>query len=422
MNPEKNLCDELAGCPYLTAETAPVALTFKRSCEDFRVEEIPAYEPSGQGDHVYFDIEKKNVTTHEAVARIAKALGVARAKIGYAGLKDAVGVTRQRLSLEHGREEDIRALKWDDLQVLDVMRHRNKIKTGHLAGNRFLLKLRGIAPARFADLESLCEKLTRTGVPNYYGLQRFGARGDTWKIGKALIEENWPEAAACLAGRPQAGDFGPVLKAREYFDAGDYKKSLDSWPRGHAYASQLCQHLIRTQGDFRRSIFSIDRKMLRFFVSAYQSYLFNAVLAARIESLDRMLEGDWAHKHETHGQFLVEQADVESPRAERFEISATGPLFGKKMRETTGAAAALEKQVLDGLGADSRVFSKPGPLVCDGGRRPLRFKPEGLKVTRASDSEGEYAALEVVLPAGCYVTMLLREIAKDELTDASRAV
>ena len=127
--------------PYLTADVPAVPGTLKRSYEDFVVEEVPLYEPEGEGDHVFFTIEKAGLTTHKAVADIARALGVRPRDIGLAGLKDAHAVTRQTLSVEHVDPERILALELPRIRVLSARRHRRKLRVGHLAGNRFTIRL-----------------------------------------------------------------------------------------------------------------------------------------------------------------------------------------------------------------------------------------------------------------------------------------
>ena len=118
--------------PFLTGDVAPVEAAIRVNLADFEVDEIPAYLPSGEGDHVYLRIEKSGLATARAVREIARALGAAPRDIGFAGHKDAGGVTRQTLSLEHVDEERVRALDLPRIRVLEVGRHRNKIKLGHL--------------------------------------------------------------------------------------------------------------------------------------------------------------------------------------------------------------------------------------------------------------------------------------------------
>src|SRR5690242_15079779 len=112
-------------------------LTFVPSPETFVVEEIPAYEPSGEGEHTYVWIEKRGLTTMDAVKRLARALDTDARDIGYAGLKDRNAVTRQWISVPRVEPERVLAIAEPDLRVLAAKRHGNKLRTGHLRGNRF---------------------------------------------------------------------------------------------------------------------------------------------------------------------------------------------------------------------------------------------------------------------------------------------
>jgi tRNA pseudouridine13 synthase len=165
--------------PYLTADIAPVSAGIKRHDEDFVVEEIPLYDPCGSGDHVYALIEKMGMTTRRAVLEIARAVGVSSTAIGVAGQKDAHGITRQVLSIEGVEPSRVQALDLLHLRVLDVARHRAKLRPGALRGNRFRVRLREVSAARVGEVRHVLEVLARRGVPNYFGPQRFGMRGDT---------------------------------------------------------------------------------------------------------------------------------------------------------------------------------------------------------------------------------------------------
>ena len=136
-----------ADLPYLTAEIPGVGGVIKRYDEDFLVEEIPRYEASGAGTHTYFTIEKRGLTTPAAIRLVATALGRRPQDIGYAGLKDAHGITQQMLSIEHVDPAAIANLDLAGIRVLSIDRHRNKIKLGHLRGNRFEIKIRNVEPS-----------------------------------------------------------------------------------------------------------------------------------------------------------------------------------------------------------------------------------------------------------------------------------
>src|SRR6266480_1679967 len=126
--------------PYLTRDFPGVGGTLKQRPEDFFVQEIPIYEPTGQGEHVFFEIQKRDVSTFDAINRIAAALGISTRDIGYAGLKDARALTRQILSAWGTTPERVMALALPDISVLWAQPHSAKLRLGHLAANRFAIK------------------------------------------------------------------------------------------------------------------------------------------------------------------------------------------------------------------------------------------------------------------------------------------
>ena len=141
--------------PYLTADIHGTGGVIKESPDDFIVSEIPAYQPSGSGEHLYLTIEKRGISTLEAIRRIAGRLKLSDRDVGYAGMKDAVGVTRQTISLQGTKPEVALSLQLDGITVCSVIRHTNKLKPGHLKGNRFQITIRGVAPGAFAGLRRI---------------------------------------------------------------------------------------------------------------------------------------------------------------------------------------------------------------------------------------------------------------------------
>lgn len=404
-----------AALPFLTRDIPPVPGEIKRSYEDFVVEEAPLYEPAGHGDHVFFRIEKVGLSTHRAVGDIARALGVRPGDVGVAGLKDAHAVTRQTLSVEHVDPERILALELPRIRVLSAERHTRKLRRGHLRANRFTIRLRETDLSRLDDVRRVLGVLARRGVPNYYGPQRFGTRGDTGEVGRALIQGEAERAVALIAGSPGPEDTGDVLRARELFDAGDYHAAAEAWPRGYRHVANLSRAMAREKGDAARALRALDKGLRRFFVQAYQSWLFNQVLARRIDALDDVMEGDLAMKHDTGGVFEVEDVAVERERARDFEISATGPLFGARMRRPGGEPDRIEQAVLTEAGMRLEDFPERGPYRVDGARRALRFPVEEASVEPGRDEAGEFLEFRFTLPPGSYATALLREIRKGDL-------
>ncbi|MGK7312270.1 MAG: tRNA pseudouridine(13) synthase TruD [Candidatus Longimicrobiales bacterium M2_2A_002] len=425
-----------ASLPYLTADRPGLTAVFKARWEDFEVTEIPAIEPDGAGDHLWLEVEKRGLATPRAVSDLARALGVKPSSVGYAGMKDARAIARQWMSVEHVDAGRALALEIPRIRVLRAVRHPRKLRRGWHRGNRFVIRLRpaggnvadGVgSDGRVETVRDVLAVLRDRGVPNYYGRQRFGTRGDTWRVGRALAREQWDEAAALIAGRPlrpgdpgvdrAAGvvpDTGDILRARELFDAGRYAEAAGAWPRGFGQCARLAEAMERTEGDAARAIPVVGKRMLRLYASAYQSWLFNAVLAERIQegAMARLLPGDLAWKHDTEALFPVGDPAAEQPRADAFEISPTGPLVGKRMKEPEGDVARLEARVLEAAGLRPSALESRAMRPLTGRRRPLRFALREVGVECGADDRGEYLELRFALPPGCYATAVLRELGK----------
>ncbi len=397
-------------CPYLTADLPGIGGVIKRFNEDFEVEEIPLYEPSGTGTHVYFGIEKNGLSTPQAVQMIARALHRDAREIGYAGMKDAHAVARQTFSLEHVDPDEIQRLSWPGLRVLWTRRHTNKLKMGHLRGNQFIIMVRQADPDAPPRVQAILDVLARRGVPNYFGEQRFGRRGDNAAVGLAVLRGDFDEAVALVCGRPGPADTGDVRTARGLFDRGDFAAALEAWPRASQEQRRLCAAMQKSRGDARRAWRAIDRKLALLYVSALQSALFNRVLAWRIETIDRLINGDVAWKHANGALFLVEDAAAEQPRCDAFEISPSGPLFGRKMKAAQGEPGQSEARALAESGLTLERLAEHRHV--QGARRPLRFRPQDCRADQGTDARGPHVRISFALDSGCYATTVLREICK----------
>jgi tRNA pseudouridine13 synthase len=203
-----------------------------------------------------------------------------------------------------------------------------------------------------------------------------------------------------------------VRRARELYDAGDYERAAQAWPGGFRVCIRVCRALVKAHGDTRRALYAVERDLLRFYTSSYQSWLFNAVLAERLTQFDRVELGDLAWLHRNGAVFLVKDLDVDAPRAASLEISASGPLFGSRMSAPQGEPLALEQRVLEREGHTLEVFTRPGRLQWQGGRRPLRFPLYECSFERGEDAHGGFLELRFSAPPGCYATSVLRELFK----------
>ena len=148
--------------------------TVKASPDDFSVEELPLYEPSGEGEHLYVTVRKVNMSHEELVRRIAKEFGVSKRCIGVAGRKDLRAVTTQTISIHLPGRTITPQDSIGSIEVLSFSRHANKLRLGHLAGNRFVIRIRDVNLKRIGHIESGLKELAKVGLPNAFGPQRFG--------------------------------------------------------------------------------------------------------------------------------------------------------------------------------------------------------------------------------------------------------
>lgn len=404
--------------PYLTRDVPGIGGAIKQRPEDFFVQELPLYEAGGQGEHIFAEIEKIGLTTFAAIDRVARTLDVAVPEIGYAGQKDANAVTRQVISIPTmgGRvtEEQVAAIKFHDLSVRWTMRHGNKLRLGHLAGNRFAIKIRNVDPAAVVRLPPLMELLALRGMPNYFGEQRFGRRGDNDKLGAALLRGDNMGLLSQFLGKPDpAVDDAQAIGARKAFDRHENERALQLYPRYSGLERRVLAKLIKTSRP-SAAVFAIDQKIRRLWVSALQSRLFNDVVAARIDSLDKLISGDLAWKHENGACFPVPDAAAaaaEQPRCEAFEISPTGPLIGYRMTLPENDALAIETAVFEAASLAPQDLRETKVKV-KGARRPLRARPTDTHLASGVDEHGAHITVAFTLPAGAYATVLLRELMK----------
>jgi tRNA pseudouridine13 synthase len=408
--------------PYLTKSFSGVGGLLKQRAEDFFVQELPLYEPSGTGEHVYVEVQKIGMTTFDAIRRISDALHVKSRDIGYAGLKDSNAITRQVFSIVGTTESAVMGLGIPNLTIQWAARHGNKIRLGHLSGNRFAIKIREVNPTDVVKLQPVLDELVRRGMPNYFGEQRFGRRGDNDKLGATLIRGRPEELLKNLLGSPNPKIDDPqTVKARTNFEKHDLDGAMKGWPRSGGLERRILARLMKT-GKPGLAVRAIDEKLRRLWVSALQSRLFNEVVSQRVDVLDKLIDGDLAYKHENGACFLVESAVTEQPRADAFEISPTGPLVGYRMTLPQGEALKTEEAIFKSHGLTPGHFRQEGRDRAKGARRPLRVRPADTQLAAGVDEHGPHITVAFTLPAGSYATVLLRELMKnDKETDATDA-
>jgi tRNA pseudouridine13 synthase len=329
------------GAPLLSAE-------IRCHVDDFRVEELPGFEPSGQGEHLLLEVCKRGMTTAQAARRIGEWAGVGPMAIGYAGLKDRHAATSQRFSVHFPKRVSppVEQLEAADLSVIRADWHSRKLPRGALAGNRFSLRLRNISFEPGADTAALDARLhaiAAHGVPNYFGEQRFGRDGD-----------NLEQARRLFAG------------AR------------------------------------------MQREQRSILLSAARSAVFNRVLAMRVDAANWAsgAEGEVWMLDGSHSVFGPLPLDEQlAARAASQDIHPTGPMWGIGALRSEAAVRALEEAAAAEFADICAGLEKAGMKQ---ERRALRMRIQDLAWEWI---EGDLL-LGFALPPSAYATVLLRELGR----------
>ena len=289
--------------PLLTKDLPGIGGRIKQEPEDFEVEEIAAYEPCGEGEFLFLWIEKRDCGAEYFVRQVAQRLAIPAEEVGTAGMKDRRAMTRQWISVPACVEARLPQLDGNGIRVLRVSRHGNKLKPGHLHGNRFAIRIRGVDPLAASGLDELLSRLRQNGLANFYGPQRFGRGNETLELGLRL-----------LRGEPE--------------------------PRNRRFLRKLA-------------------------LSSVQSALFNLYLAQRLQDglLHCVLPGDVMAKWPFGGMFTVTDVAAEQARFDRRETVHTGPMFGRKMFPAAATAREREAKTLEGAGLTTESFHGFGKLL-----------------------------------------------------------
>lgn len=340
-----------------------IDVLFKQNREDFVVTEIPLYEFSGEGEHLIIKFRKKDLTTWDAVQIFSEQLACRNRDIGYAGLKDKNAMTIQHISIPKSCEEKLASFSHENIKILEITKHNNKIRVGHLKGNKFFIRLKRVTSLDAKKIEEALSHISTLGMPNYFGFQRFGIEGNNYKKGEAIVK-----------------------------------------------------------GELREK----NRKLKQMYINAYQSYLFNSWLSKRIEisklidsfsakeiykKINLPLElvsemkkqkhplkimiGDLMSHYPFGKIFFVEDIKSESSKFYEHDRVPTGLLCGKRVKKSEGFAYDFEKEF------DEQINE-------DGARRFAWVFPSNIESNYKEDKN--WMELQFTLPKGSYATEFIAEV------------
>ncbi len=412
---------------YLTQDIAGIGGTIKARPEDFLVEEIPLYNPSGEGEHLFMLVEKREMTTLQLRDALSKHFKVKRHAIGHAGLKDKNAITRQVISLHvPGKTpEDFPGFIHDQASVLWVDLHDNKLKRGHLKGNRFSIRVRDVDPLTVRNAKQSLDLLAKQGLPNRFGEQRFGFLKNNHLVGRALIMGD-AQSVLDLILSPNPDAPNNSADARQAYADGRFRNGFELMPKVFKIERNLLRALSNEHPP-EKAIKVIDPTAAGFFISAFQSAIFNHVLNTRVERgmMDTLCDGDLAFVMKNRSVFAITQKELTAgedggnPFAARLaslELSPSGPLWGTTMERAGGAIDLLECEALALAGVEPADLvaceaDTPYPMI-GGDRRPMRIPVIDPEVEGGIDEHGAYIRCAFELPKGAFATTVMDEIMK----------
>jgi len=347
---------------------SPINVYFSKNSRDFIVEEVPLYEFSQNGEHLVLKIRKKDMTTWQLVQKISEITGSKTRDIGYAGLKDKDGVTTQYISLYKKYEDNIDKIEDKDIKILQTFYHNNKIRIGHLKGNKFYIKFKKVNPVDARKIENIVKIISKEGIPNYFGYQRFGIEKDNYKIGKDI-----------LFGKRDIKN----RKKRDFFIS--------------AYQSHIFNLWLSKRVEISKMFNAFDIKELK------NLFIYNETLIRDTKNQSnffKMLPGDILHHYPYGKAFECIDIKNEIKRFANKDITITGILPGKKTKLAKEEAGIIEKEFISEC---DKVMH-----IMQGSRRFAWIFPEIFEFKYKK--EEAWFELGFFLPKGSYATVLVEEI------------
>ena len=405
--------EQQLGMRWYCTDTPGIGGALKQSAEDFVVEEIPAYTP-GEGPYLMVRLSKRNWELHHAVKEIARALGISHRRIGWAGTKDRHALTAQVISIYNIDPARIRAIHLRDISLEVLGQASRPLSLGMLAGNRFSLWIRSCTSPHLQEEVGAVAAAAAGGFSNYFGVQRFGVtRPITHVVGLHLLREDAERAVLTYIAEVFPGEPAEVAQARAAFGATrDTREALRMFPVHMAYERSMLHHLQAVPGDYAGAIAVLPPKLRSLFISAYQAFLFNHALSARIAEgveLDTPVSGDLLlypdGKMDTIKTASLHAATLQVRRG-RAAIAILMPGGGAIHQPVS--TAVQDQLTRDGISPESfRSASAWAGVAFHGAPRPIAVRTDIRFTIQEHD-----VFLEFVLGPGQYATTVCREFMK----------
>lgn len=425
--------EKQTGIDIYTTNTEGIGGTLKQQIDDFIVTEITNREEGDSGKQLILELTKRNWDMHHVIRDLSRKFGISQKRIGFAGTKDKRAVTTQKISIHNMTTHAVDGIHLKDVDLKVIGRSNKPVKLGDLTGNKFKITVRDIDKGENelqTQLQETTGEILKTGgVPNFFGIQRFGAiRPITHLVGKSIICGELEKAALAYIARSFPDESEKNKHVRDYvFNTRDYVWGLERYPLNLRYERSMMHHLVTDPDDFTGAFGILSKSIRMLFVHAYQSYLFNRILCERVKEglpLNSTVEGDIVCFKNKDGLPDISRTEYVTSQnlngmnnlLRRRRAFVTAPLIGYNTEWASGQQGEIEHRIFEKSGVPIEGFKVPlmPELASKGLRREiiLHVQP-GYAVSGDELNPGKTKTiLEFSLPKGSYATTLLREYMK----------
>lgn len=404
------------GMRYYASDTPGIGGKLRSKAEDFQVEEIPV-EIGDTGPYLICRLVKKDWELQHAVKELAKRLGISHRRVGWGGTKDRHAITSQLISLYQVTPEQVAGVRLKDISLEVLGRSQFPLSLGSLKGNRFDITIRELSGEDTVNQVTSVTGTVSSGLPNYYGIQRFGViRPLTHRVGELILKKDYEGAVMTYIGQSFPEEPLENQTARTlFYESRDAREALRNLPVSMSYERSMLHHLVNNPGDFPGALKVLPPKLLSMFVSAFQSWLFNSALSVRFDQgtgIDEPVPGDlliFENGREDH--VTVQNRGVASQHIKRGRCIIAIFMPGSKA-VTTGHSGSAIEHLLEDKDITAEHFESAQYFVhtrFNGALRPISLMTQ-VDAKPAIDA----VQLRFSLPPGHYATTVCREYMKTD--------
>jgi tRNA pseudouridine13 synthase len=408
--------EEELGLSWYMSDTLGIDGVLRSHPEDFHVTEIAQHQYTG-GKYLICKLEKRNWDQQRAVREIAKRLHISTKRIGFSGTKDRTAVTTQYISIYDVTPEEINALSISDMRLEPCGYMQRQLSLGELQGNHFKVAVKGLTNLDTLSAQvNATREVVKTGIPNYFGIQRFGVkRPITHKVGLEILRQDYEEAIAVLVGEASEHEPEETQSARrEYYESRDPKQALRDLPLQLSLERSILYHLEKHPDEYLHALCVLQKTLRSMFVGAVQSWFFNQTVSARLSDGrglmpdvgDRVLLTDGrcdviSERTRTMAMMQVKRGRLEPalmmPGAMHMSIEGKDDEIMQKLMQSHEIEATSYQKASQDLG-----------MKFDGAARSILLKTD----VETQYLDEETATFSFSLGPGRYATTVLREYMK----------